>query len=73
MAAAVPSVFASSPAAEGNGMNQQRLKLKPPRRRPTLAYVLELERRYLLLQAELEQLRRGEAAALARLGARLAG
>jgi hypothetical protein len=54
-------------------MNQQRLKLKPPRRRPTLAYVLELERRYLLLQAELEQLRRGEAAALARLGARLAG
>jgi hypothetical protein len=41
---------------------QQRLKLKPPRRRPTLAYVLELERRVLELQLALERMRARAAA-----------
>ena len=36
-------------------MNQQRLKLKPKRRRPTLAYVLRLEREYMLLLAAYER------------------
>jgi len=54
-------------------MHQQGLKLKPPRRRPTLAYVLELERRVLELQLANEQYRRGEAESLRRLGVRSAG
>ena len=32
---------------------QQRLKLKPKRRRPTLLYCLELERRYMAIEAQL--------------------
>jgi hypothetical protein len=39
-------------------MNQQRLKLKPKRRRPTLGYVLALERRVLELQIQIQALNR---------------
>ena len=54
-------------------MNQQRLKLKPPRRRPTLAYVLELERRVMELQLANEHYRKAEVESLRRMGVRLAG
>jgi hypothetical protein len=37
-------------------MNQQRLKLKPPRRRPTLGLVLALERRDMVKQHEIDRL-----------------
>ena len=56
-------------------MNQQRLKLKPNRKPKNFWRNLahELERRLMLANVEIEQLRRGEAESLRRMGVRLAG
>ena len=58
-------------------MNQQCLKLKPKRRRPTLAYCLALERRVLEMRLQIENMskRLAKVSELAsyRMGVRLAG